>query len=167
MATFQLLESKPLSSLGVSPPTFEGASTSLSSTAVFVFVLLYVIIGVIAVYRIAFGAILKLEPSENNIRKSKEVFKKVVIGLLFVFVLPLALFSINKDLITGNVGLNEFGQSVRGDGSPTPIAAVPPAPAAGAPSAGNSRSCDSEDVVKSKLQSGGVCGGTVYKTQTG
>ena len=47
-----------------------------------------------------------MQSSENAIRQSNEIIKKVTLGLLGVFSLFLILFTVNKGLVTGDVGLS-------------------------------------------------------------
>jgi hypothetical protein len=74
-----------------------------------------------------------------------------------VFGLWLVLFTINKDMLTGDVNLDQFkAEKVNTGGSLTQNPIV----SGGTGSGGSSKSCDSEATVKAALtSSAGICGG--------
>lgn len=86
--------------------TYDGASPSFFASASFLYTLFFVAIVLAASYRYTLAGILRMEASESGINKSKEVFKKTTFGLLGVLSLWLILFTVNKDLLTGDVGLD-------------------------------------------------------------
>ena len=51
------------------------------------------------------GSLWRMEASESGIRKSNEEFKRGTLGLLGVLSLFLILYTVNRDLLTGEVGL--------------------------------------------------------------
>ncbi len=103
--SYTSLEPKSLSSLGVQAPAFNGGNTSFLATSTFLYTLFFVAIVGAAFYRYGVAGILRMQASEPTIRKSNEIIKQVTLGLLGVFSLFLILFTVNKGLITGDVGL--------------------------------------------------------------
>lgn len=172
---YRPLESGNLTSLGITSPSFTGAAPSFLATSTFVYALLFSAIVAAAFYRYALAGIYRMEASESGIRKSNETFKRVTLGLLGVFSLFLILFTVNKDLVTGNVGLSEFGRAQGSGGGLSTGNTIQSGqggvyggggatggyPATTQPGSGNtSRSCESTQATISRLQSsGGICGG--------
>ncbi len=86
---------------------FDTNSTpTLFTSTSFLYTLFFVVIVVVAASKYAQAGLLRMEASESGIKKSNEVFKKTTLGLLGVFSLWLILSTVNKDLLTGNVGLD-------------------------------------------------------------
>ena len=171
MVSYTSLEPSSLDSLGIKSPSFDGA-TSFLETTTFVYMLFFSVIVVAAFYRYVVAGALRMQSSQSSIQKSNEIIKAVTFGLLGVFSLFLILFTVNKQLVAGDVELGAFNQgggSSVGRVSP-PVAASPPAGAAGAPggSGGSSRACEPVDIVKTKINSpGGICGGAVCTALSG
>jgi hypothetical protein len=158
MASYVALEENSLNSLGVKAPSFDGVSSSFLETSTFVYMLLFSAIIVAAFYRYVVAGALRMQASQNSIQKSNEIIKAVTLGLLGVFSLFLILFTINKELVTGNVGLGDFNTqtgSSKGVATTPPIAANPPAPAAGAPTGGGNMwdAIRKDPVVRARLSS--------------
>ena len=105
---YQSLEPTITNSLGIEKPTFNNSSPSLFTSTSFLYTLFFVVIVVVAASRYAQAGLFRMEASERGIKNSNEIFKKTTLGLLGVFALWLILSTINKDLLTGNVGLDKL-----------------------------------------------------------
>jgi hypothetical protein len=103
------LERDSLSALGVDAPTFAGVSTSFYATSSFVYTLFFVAIVGAAFYQYTIAGIHRMEASQNSISKSNDIIKRVTLGLLGVFSLFLILFTVNKGMLRGDIGLGELG----------------------------------------------------------
>lgn len=143
MASYIQLEPSSFRTLGIPDdkvPTFGGSDVSFYATSSFVYTLFFIAIVGAAFYEYILVGVYRMEASENGIRKSNETFKRTTWGLLGVFGLFLIIFTLNKDILTGDVGLSAL--------QATPVAtnqeristtinsapvATPPTPAAGAP----------------------------------
>ncbi len=156
--SYQPLENEILKSFGTQIPSFNTASTpSFFSSASFLYTLAFVIIITTASFRYAYAGILRMQASEEGIRKSKEEFTRVTYGLLGVLGLWLILFTINKDMLTGDVTLSNLRTESDKTGNSN---VVTKGVKATSPS-GVSTSCENPNTVKSALTSGaGICGNT-------
>jgi hypothetical protein len=119
--------------LGVAAPSFKGTPTSFYDISVFAWTFSLTIIGMAVLWRLLVAGGYRMQASEANIRKSNEIAKKAVLGFLGVFGMFILLFTVNKGLITGDVGLADL--AVKG-GMTEGVAqtANPPSPATGSPS---------------------------------
>lgn len=72
------------------------------------------VIIVAAFWEYVLVGVYRIQASEAGIRKSNETFKRATLGLFGVFSLFLLVFTVNKGLLTGDVGLVAF--SVGGSG---------------------------------------------------
>ena len=154
------LEPSSLTDVGVKAPTFAvGSTPSFFATSSFLYALCFVAIVVGAFYRYVFAGVLRVQADEAGIRQSNEIIKKVTLGLLGVFSLFIILFTVNKGLVTGEVGLGDL--KVSGSSSGGGVARVIPVTTTqgGTVSNTSSRSCESKDAVISRIQSGDACGG--------
>jgi hypothetical protein len=88
--------------------TFSGDTPSLFATSSFVYTLFFVSIVVAAFYRYTLAGLWRMEASQTGIKKSNDELKRVSLGLLGVFSMFLILFTVNKDLLKGDVGLSEL-----------------------------------------------------------
>ncbi|MCF7843977.1 hypothetical protein K9M47_03725 [Candidatus Gracilibacteria bacterium] len=100
------LEGDFVTSVGGTVPKFDGASPSLFTSTSFLYTLFFVIIVVVASTKYAQAGLFRMEASQHGITKSNEIFKKTTLGLVGVFSLWLILFTFNKDLLNGEVGLD-------------------------------------------------------------
>ena len=106
MASYIALEPDFNEALGGNALTFDTASTpSLFTSTSFLFTLFFVVIVVIASGRYVIAGLHRMEASQVGIKKSNEIFKRVSMGLLGVFSLWLILFTVNRDMLKGDVGL--------------------------------------------------------------
>ena len=106
MSTYKLLEPGIAESIGGNSISFDTANTtSLFTSSSFLYTFAFVVIIVTASFRYALAGMLRMQASEEGIRKSKEEFKRVTYGLLGVLGLWLILFTVNKDMLTGDVTL--------------------------------------------------------------
>ncbi len=113
MASYIQLEPTSLSSLVDKVPTFNGSSLSFFDTSSFVYTLFFMAIVGAAFYEYILVGVYRMEASESGIRKSNETFRRTTLGLAAVFALFLIIFTLNKGLLTGNVGLGELkGEAV-------------------------------------------------------
>ena len=152
---YKLLEPSIASSIGIQTPRFEGGTASLFTSTSFLYMLFFVAIIVVAAFKYTEAGVRRMEASERGIKYSNEIFKKTTLGLLGVFSLWLILSTINKDLLTGNVGLEKLRTSgiSAGGGS-----SVRPTTGGGS---GTSRACDDVATVKASLASpSGICANT-------
>ena len=124
LVSYISLEPNSLSSLGIASPSFSGAATTFLATSTFIYMLLIALAvgGAFVQFVRIGGRMMMLEPSESNISATKKMTKNATLGLLGILCMFLFLFTINKDLVTGNVGL--AGLRVKG-GSTTPATQEP------------------------------------------
>jgi hypothetical protein len=110
MATteYKALEPSGLSSFGVKAPSFTGVADSFLSVTTFIWMLAFSFIIGAAVWRFMLAGFIRMQPSEAERRKSNEMIKRVVLGLLGVFSLPLIILTINKGMLSGDVGLGDL-----------------------------------------------------------
>ncbi len=156
------LEPSNLTALGMTAPSFKaGESISFFATSSFIYGLFFTAIVIAAFFQLVGAGMLQVQASEASIRQSKEKIKKVTLGLLGVFSLFLILFTVNKGLVNGEIGLGALATKRFGGG----VAAIPSGTSVG--SGGSSKACESSAGIIQKLQSGNVCAGTVCKTLTG
>jgi hypothetical protein len=137
-------------------PTFFTSSSLL-------FTIAFVIIIVTASFRYVLALMLRMQASEEGMRKSKEEFTRVTYGLVGVLGLWLILFTVNKDMLTGDVGLSNLDETKSsGSGGSSLITSGGGGTRTGGGGSGTSASCDSPDKVKASLQDGGegICGNT-------
>ncbi len=158
---YTALEPTILNGLGIRPPSLSVSDASFYATSTFVYGLFFVGILLAAFYGYTLAGIWRMQASQESITKSNEKFKKVTLGLLGVFSLFLIIFTVNKDLLIGDVGLGAL-QAQRGG-----VVAI--APGASAVNSGNSsRACEASEAVIAKARSTqGVCGGTTCRILTG
>jgi hypothetical protein len=125
---YETLEGNSLSSVGINnTPKFDGADVSFFTTSSFIYTLFFVAILLAAFYEYILVGIYRMEASEAGIHKSNEVFKRTTLGLLGVFSLFLIIFTINKGLLTGNVGLDalKYNGAAGGSQTTTPVQTNP------------------------------------------
>ena len=127
---------------------------TLFTSASFVYTFAFVVIVVAASFRYAYAGALRMSATQKGIQESKGEFKRVTYGLLGVFALWLILYTVNKDMLTGNVSLSglKVGNVV---GNPGSLAVVVPP---GTAPSGTSKACDDEATVKASVLSGTICG---------
>ncbi|MBP6948462.1 MAG: hypothetical protein KBC41_01235 [Candidatus Pacebacteria bacterium] len=115
--SYTALESDFIRSVGAEAPTFsDGTSPSFFTSSSFLYALFFVVIVVAASYRYALAGMLRIQATEEGIRKSKEEFTRVTYGLLGVFGLWLILATVNKDMLTGDVGLGALKSTITSAG---------------------------------------------------
>jgi len=106
MATYEPLEPGFTAAVGGKSIGFDTSTTpSLFTSTSFLYTLFFVIIVVAASGRYAIAGLYRMEATKPGIQKSNEIFKRVTLGLLGVFSLWLILATVNKDLLSGDVGL--------------------------------------------------------------
>lgn len=147
------LESDITSTIGGGASFNTASAPSFFTTSSFLFTFAFVIIVVTASFRYAYAGMLRLPATQESIKKSKDEFTRVTYGLLGVFALWLILFTVNKDMLSGEVTLSGL-KATPGTGT---IGAV--VPTGTTPGSGTSKACESEVAVKAALTAGNVCGG--------
>ena len=157
MAEYKLLEpnlTRGLTDKGIGFNT--SATPSFFASTSFIYTLAFVVIIAAASFRYAYAGTLRINPSEANIKKSKEEFTRVTYGLLGVLGLWLVLFTVNKDMLTGDVTLANLRAEVGGGGVSINTGAI-----TGIPS-GTSASCSNIESIKASVQAGGagICANT-------
>lgn len=102
------LEPSSLPLFGSSAANFGTISTSFSSVTTFLWMLSFSFIVGAAFYQLILAGGVRMRASEADRRKSNEMIKRVTLGLLGVFSLFLILFTINRQMLTGDVGLSDL-----------------------------------------------------------
>ncbi len=157
MAEYKSLEPNLTKELtGVDVGFSTSATPSFFASTSFIYTLAFVVIIAAASFRYAYAGMLRINPSESNIKKSKEEFTRVTYGLLGVLGLWLVLFTVNKDMLTGDVTLTNLRAEVGGSSVSTNTGAT-----TGSPS-GTSASCSNIESIKASVQAGGagICANT-------
>ncbi len=137
--SYTALEQSSLTTLGIQSVSFNSGNTSFFSVISFLMMLSFIAVVGVASIMIVKGGMLRMKASEESIRSSNEVFRRVVFGVLGVFSLFIIITTINSGLITGDIDLGKLrvGSSVGTPSTATKEAAQPPAKAANAPSTGS------------------------------
>ncbi len=164
MATdYKLLEESLTKDLGGENFNFNTSnSSSFFASTSFIYVFAISIIIVAAALRYAYAGMLRIDASESGIKKSKEEFTRVTYGLLGVLGLWLILFTVNKDMLTGDVTLsnltskNDTPSGQNGGGNTGGNGNINTKPS------GVSTSCEDTQKVKASLttNNSGICGNT-------
>jgi hypothetical protein len=103
------LESGFAEGLGITPLSFQaGQASTLFSSASFITSFLFILCIGGAAFVYARGGLWRMQASDAGIRKSNEEFTRATLGLLGVLILFPLLFLVNKDLLSGNVGLDKL-----------------------------------------------------------
>ena len=136
MATFNLLEPSIASDLGQTAPKFvPGAPADLFLTTSFLYTVAIMGILAVAAWRYMLAGAWRIEASERGVRKSNEEIKRVTLGLIGVLSLFTILYTFNKGLLQGDVGLEGLATKRTGasaTGVTTPAGpASPPNPTGG------------------------------------
>ena len=109
-----------------------------------------------AFYRYVIAGTLRMQASEQSIRLSNDIIKKVTLGLLGVFSLFLILVTVNEDMVSGTVGLD--GLRSKGVSNTNSPVANAPAPKAGAPASDTEiqNSINGDAAARATLQTLGI-----------
>ncbi len=108
-SSYVSLEKDYTSALGVAAPTFVvGGKTSLFASTSFLYSLAIMISVVAAGFMYARAGLWRMEASSRGITKSNEEIKRTTLGLLGVLSLFVILYTFNKGLLTGEVGLDNL-----------------------------------------------------------
>jgi hypothetical protein len=94
---------------------------SLFTTTSFLYTTAIMLIVGVAATRYMLAGIWRIEASERGVRKSNEEIKRVTLGLLGVLSLFVILYTFNKDLLTGEVGL----AGLKSTAGALPVTSVP------------------------------------------
>lgn len=113
--------------------------TSLATSTTFLYGASIMIIVVVSGLMYAHAGVLRMGASTNSISKSNAEIKRVTLGLLGVLSLFLIISAVNRDLLTGDVNLDELGTGsvVRSAGVGNTGGGVGTTPANKTPSTGN------------------------------
>ena len=105
---------------GLSYSTDNVASLFASSSFLYSFAIMLSVLAAGVMY--ARAGIWRMEASERGVRKSNEEIKRTTLGLLGVLSLFVIIYTFNKGLLTGDVGLDGLRAKsfVSGGGAPTP-----------------------------------------------
>lgn len=106
--SYTLLEPGFSNSLGGNVSFNTNTEPTFFTSTSFIYSLALTIILVTASFRYALAGVERMKASEEGIRESKAEFKRVTFGLLGVLGLWLVLFTVNKDMLTGDVGLSNL-----------------------------------------------------------
>jgi hypothetical protein len=129
------------------------AAVSLFASTSFLYTLGIMLSVVAAGVMYARAGVWRMEASERGVKKSNEEIKRTTLGLLGVLSLFVIIYTFNRDLLTGNVGL---------DGLRAGTSAYTP------PSNSAPRTCDTPSYVISQLSSpGGICANTACTALSG
>ena len=160
--SYTSLEPSNLQALGVKTPSFDaGSSASFFATSSFLYSLFFTTIVIAAAYRYVVAGSLRIQASESSLRQSNDIVKRVTLGLLGVFSLFLILFTVNKGLVNGEIGLDAL-YTGKGNTSAVsgvvPVGAQSPTGAEGAPSGnGDMQNAINEDPsIREKLRLLGI-----------
>lgn len=109
---YKKLEPGVTESLGLPPTNFSANQvvTLFASTSFIYMFLIIMCVGATAFVYLK-GGLLRMQASESGIRKSNEEFKRGTLGLLGVLSLFLILYTVNKGLLFGDVGLGALKAS--------------------------------------------------------
>ncbi len=103
MVSYTQLEPSSLTDLGLSNlPGFNGTNLSFYDISSFVYTVFFIAIIAAAFWELILVGVYRMEVSEGGIRKSNETFRRTTWGLLGVFGMFLAVFAINRGLLTGD-----------------------------------------------------------------
>ena len=168
---YQVLEPSITNQLGVGSLSFSTNGVVSFATSVSLLWTLGILACVAATgFVFVKGGLFRMQASEAGIRKSNDEFKRGALGLLGVLSLFLLIFTINKGLLVGDVGLSALQTSVSAGGTTGGLtAAIPASPAAGAPAGSGSTAtnCATPQAVQSSITSGNVCGNTTCRVLAG
>ena len=161
---YELLEPKITSELnpvGQSLSFSTNQPLSFYASTTFIWGVFFVAIVTFAFVRFVLASGLRMQGTPTSISKSNEIFKTVTLGLLGVFSLFLILYTFNKDLLIGDVGLGELGIKNTGSYSaPKADERATPGNISVAPS-GSSKACAAtNEVISSLTSAGGICAST-------
>ncbi len=164
MVEYRQLEPSSLTDLGLSNlPGFNGTNLSFYDISSFVYTVFFIAIIAAAFWELILVGVYRMEVSEGGIRKSNETFRRTTWGLLGVFGMFLAVFAINRGLLTGDFTVGKAGPvtQVTTGITTVPISGIPR-------SGGSTNVCEPKEAVITKLQSsGGICGGATCGILTG
>ncbi|MDB5259920.1 MAG: hypothetical protein JWN37_151 [Candidatus Nomurabacteria bacterium] len=157
MATsYTLLESTASKALGIQNPNFNASAPSFYASTSFLLMLSFVILATAGFVMFGHAGVIRLAASEQAISKSNAEFKRVILGLLGVFLLFPLLYSFNKDLLLGDIGLTGLRAARAGVAAGGSLTNVVPTQVS---SITNSKSCTDTQSAISSLSSGNVCRG--------
>lgn len=106
------LEQKTAEALGLPPISYSSSQiVTLASSTSFIYMFLVIMCVGAAGFVYIKGGLLRMQASESGIRKSNEEFKRGTLGLLGVFILFLLLYTLNKGLLTADIGLGALKAS--------------------------------------------------------
>jgi hypothetical protein len=149
-------DGKPLGFSTADPASLFTSTSFLYSLGIMVSV-------VAAGFMYARAGLYRMQASERGVSKSNEEIRRTTFGLLGILALFVIIYTFNKDLLTGDVGLKELklnpvaGGSALGTGSGGNSGGATGGSSSG--SGGGGASCaDTQSVISSLSSQNGVCG---------
>jgi hypothetical protein len=147
---------------GTLDKNFTGGSAALFTSIDFLFRFGLVVITVVgAGMLVSSVGLLRMTGTPGNIAKSNENLKRISFGLLGVYSLITLLYTFNRDLVNGDIGLDAL--RVQGGGVDVVVSSsgAPSETQASTtgPSTTSSKSCTSPESTKQAVVSGNVCAG--------
>lgn len=134
MASYNLLEENITKGLSANKLEFDTNKTvDLLTTTSFLYTTAIMLIIGVAAARYMLAGVWRMEASERGVRRSKEEIQRVTLGLIGVLSLFVILYTFNKGLLRGDVGLKNLESkkvAVSGVGGTT---AATPTPAISTP----------------------------------
>ena len=138
MATsYTSLEPDYFTATGAKAPTFnaDGVASLFASTS-FLYTLGIMICVVAGGVMYARAGLIRMQASERSVRKSNEEIKRITLGLLGILSLFVIIYTFNRNILTGDVGLSGLRSSgggavttgVVGGGTTTPAGRTPTIP---------------------------------------
>ena len=150
---------------GKNPLSFNATDPSFYTSVSFLWSLFYVVIIVAASYRYVLAGLYRMEASTSGIQKSDKEFKRVTWGLVLVLLLWVLIYTINPDMLKGDVGLGGLRVGSVAVTNKSSGDSLVTQEYLG--SGGGSTSCSSKEDVISSLSSGNVCGNTTCSVFSG
>jgi hypothetical protein len=156
--SYNSLEPSLSQSLGLDAFSFSTANpVSFLATTNFLYSLAIMLSVLAAGFIYARAGLWRMQASEAGVRKSNEEIKRATLGLLGVLSLFVILYTFNKGLLSGEVGLKDLRTGGYTSGGGGLMTGVVPSTGPSAPSA----SCQDTKAVISQLTApGGICGNT-------
>ncbi len=159
MIEYKALEQSSLTTLGIQSVSFNSGNTSFFSVISFLMMLSFIAVVGVASIMIVKGGMLRMKASEESIRSSNEVFRRVVFGVLGVFSLFIIITTINSGLITGDIDLGKLrvgsGDAITTNNLTTKEVTTSSKSTSGAVNAG----CQSKEIVIQNIQNNDACKG--------
>ena len=159
------LEPDYFTATGAKAPTFnaDGVASLFASTS-FLYTLGIMICVVAGGVMYARAGLIRMQASERSVRKSNEEIKRITLGLLGILSLFVIIYTFNRNILTGDVGLS----GLRSSGGGAVTTGVVGGGTTGGASNASSRTCaDKDAVIKSLTSQQGICGNATCTALSG